>query len=128
MMLAFTIESAPRTKKNGGNLIRRGNRMIKTNSDAFNRYEQHALLLIRPSWRQGITNAVNVRAHYFVDANRRVDLNGLNQALHDILVKAGVLADDSAINPPIVVGTDGSRVYVDRARPRTEVEITQLVS
>jgi Holliday junction resolvase RusA-like endonuclease len=54
---------------------------------------------------------------------RRVDLVNLIEALQDVLVKAGVLADD---NSSIVVSTDGSRVALDRRNPRTEVEITPL--
>lgn len=77
-----------------------------------------------PHDRRPIGGPVNVRARYFLDAERRVDLNGLNQALHDALVAGGVLLDDSAVNPRIVVGTDGTRAEVDRDDPRTEVTIT----
>ena len=45
----------------------------------------------------------------------------------DVLVKAGVLADDSAISPDIVVSTDGSRVLIDKLNPRIEIEITKNV-
>ena len=44
----------------------------------------------------------------------------------DALVKAEVLADDSALKPAIVVSTDGSRVYYDKDNPRIEVEIEKL--
>jgi Holliday junction resolvase RusA-like endonuclease len=40
----------------------------------------------------------------------------------DILVKAGVLADD---NSKIVVSHDGSRVLYDKQNPRVEIEITR---
>lgn len=57
---------------------------------------------------------------------RRVDITNLLGALHDVLVRAGVLADDSSLSERIVVGVDGSRVFVDRENPRTEVEITEV--
>ncbi len=57
-----------------------------------------------------------------------MDITNLHSALHDILVASGVLKDDSSLSPRIVVGTDGSRVLVDRENPRTEVEITEAKS
>ena len=41
----------------------------------------------------------------------------------DILVLAGVLADD---NSSIAVAHDGSRVLYDKDEPRTEITITEL--
>ena len=52
---------------------------------------------------------------------RRVDLTNLLEAVDDMLVKAGVLADD---NRDIVAGHDGSRVYYDKDNPRIEIDIT----
>ena len=43
----------------------------------------------------------------------------------DMLVKAGVLKDDSAINPAIAVTSDGSKVLIDRDNPRIEIEIAK---
>ncbi len=45
------------------------------------------------------------------------------EATDDILVRAGVLADDCAA---VVAGHDGSRVLLDRQRPRVEIEITGM--
>ena len=44
----------------------------------------------------------------------------------DVLVKAGVLVDDSAMSPEIVVSTDGSKVLIDKENPRIEIEITKI--
>jgi len=49
------------------------------------------------------------------------DLNGLIQAIDDILVKYGVISDD---NFNIVVGHDFSRVMIDKVNPRTEIVIS----
>ena len=51
---------------------------------------------------------------------RRVDLLNLLEATMDILVHAGILADD---NSSIVVGHDGSRVLYDKGNPRAEIYI-----
>ena len=61
-----------------------------------------------------------------MEKNAKVDIANLHSALHDILVAAGVLKDDSSLHPRIVAGTDGSRVYVDAKNPRTEVTITSM--
>ena len=44
------------------------------------------------------------------------------QAIQDVLVEAGILADD---NRNIVASVDGSEVLHDKANPRTEVTITK---
>lgn len=76
-------------------------------------------------WVQGkgsqIDYPVNVRAVYYMPTRRRVDLVNLHEALHDVLVHYGVLADDHS---GIIAATDGSRVRYDKDRPRTEVWIT----
>ena len=54
---------------------------------------------------------------------RRTDLNNLLEAVTDLLVHAGILADD---HYGIVVSHDGSRCYVDRDNPRTEITITHI--
>ena len=124
--LVFTLRVPPRTKKNHGRRVRRGGKTFTIPSEAYETYELDCLRTLPGKYRVGIAVPVNVKAIYHCDAARRVDLNGLNQALHDMLVKAGVLSEDSAINPAVVCGTDGSRVMVDRRDPRTEITITPL--
>ena len=70
-----------------------------------------------------ISARVNVRCVYYMKTARRVDLANLIEATTDILVKAGVLADD---NSKIVAAHDGSRVDYDKNHPRVEVEITEM--
>ncbi len=124
--LRFTIIGPPRTKKNHGRRVYsfRQRRSFSVPSEAYEQYERDSIKQITGRLKRKIAEPVNVKAIYYCDANRRVDLNGLNQALHDMLVKAEVLADDSAVNPAVVVSTDGTRAEVDRRNPRTEVEIT----
>ena len=77
--------------------------------------------LIPAKFRIGIDYPVNVKATYYMPTKCKVDIVNLHSALHDILVKCGVLKDD---NCRIVVSTDGSRVRYDKENPRTEIEIT----
>ena len=54
---------------------------------------------------------------------RRCDLANHIEAIHDILVKAKILADD---NYTIIASVDGSRVLCDKANPRTEIFIEEM--
>lgn len=70
-----------------------------------------------------ISEPVNVKCIFYRPNKKRVDLTNLLEAIDDILVKYGILADD---NFTILAGHDGSRVLVDKDNPRTEIEITRL--
>ena len=55
---------------------------------------------------------------------RRVDGLNLEEAVDDLLVEAGILADD---NSRIVISHDGSRVLYDKDNPRTEITISTAI-
>lgn len=123
--MKLTIPFAPVTKKNSQQ-IRRNHKTGKpfiAQSDQYIAYESTCLLAINGAYRKKIDYPVNLAAVFYMPSARRVDLVNLIEALQDVLVRAGVLEDDNAT---IVASTDGSRVLVDRAKPRTEVEITPL--
>ena len=123
MEISFVIPIAPRTKKNHQDIIRTANgRRMVLPSKQYRQYERDALLFI-PSVSEPIGHAVNVRAVYYTDTRRKVDITNLHQALHDLLVTSGLLADD---NSRIIAATDGSRVMYDKEHPRTEVTITDF--
>jgi Holliday junction resolvase RusA-like endonuclease len=113
----------PRTKKNSQRLVNAGGRYIPLTSKAYTDYERDCLRQITGDKQRYISSPVNVRCLYYMQTKRRVDLNNLLEASTDILVKAGVLADD---NSHIVAGHDGSRVYYDKQNPRVEIEITVI--
>jgi Holliday junction resolvase RusA-like endonuclease len=70
-----------------------------------------------------ISEPVNVKCIFYREDETRCDLTNLLEAIDDILVHYKILKDD---NFKIIVGHDGSRVYVDREHPRTEIEITSM--
>ncbi len=127
-MLKFTIPLPPKTKKNHQKIKynRKTGKPYIRQSEAYEEYEKVCLYLIPGKARQHIDYPVNIKATYYMREARRVDITNLHSALHDVLVASGVLKDDSSLSPRIVVGTDGSRVLVDRNNPRTEVEITEV--
>lgn len=129
-MIKFTIPVVPRTKKNSQEIRYKnckGRRVPFISPSAlYKQFEEECCWLIPKKYKLKIDYPVNVKALYFVKRNGRVDITNLESALMDALVKAEVLADDSAIKPAIVVSTDGSRVYYDKDNPRIEVEIERM--
>lgn len=70
-----------------------------------------------------INYPVNIKYLFYRQNRKRCDLNGLIQAIDDILVKYKVIEDD---NFNIVQSHDGCRVLIDKENPRTEIEITKV--
>lgn len=119
----ITLIGDLRTKKNSARILkgRSGGRFVAP-SKAFVGYQESCLWQIRTP-HSPISARVNVRCVYYMKTARRVDLANLIEATTDILVKAGVLADD---NSKIVASHDGSRVELDRKNPRVEIQITEM--
>lgn len=63
---------------------------------------------------------MNVQCVFYMPTRRRCDLVNLLESVCDILVRAGVLADD---NCRVVAAHDGSCVRLDRENPRVEIDI-----
>lgn len=120
--IKFTIPLNPITKKNHQE-IRRNRKTGKpfiSQSDQFKAYEMECGWFLKPLM---IDYPINIKAIYYMETRRRVDIANLNSSLHDVLVKHRVIVDD---NSKIVCGTDGSRVRHDKASPRTEITITRM--
>lgn len=118
--MKIILRGDPRTKKNSQRMIMAGGRMIPIQSKAFMQYQSDCLRQITGDKRLGITEPVNLRCVYYMQTRRRVDLVNLLEATLDILVDAGVIADD---NSNIVASHDGCRVEYDKQNPRVEIEI-----
>lgn len=122
MTVEFIIKLKPITKKNSQQIVTGKNgRPFIIPSAAYKKYEK-ACKPFMPKVAEPIDYPVNVKAIFYMQTKRKVDLTNLHEALHDILVKYGVLEDD---NFKIIQSTDGSRVSYDKWNPRTEVEITR---
>lgn len=119
-MIVIPID--PKTKKNSQQIIKVNGRPIIIPSKQYRDYEKQAISYIEPP-ENPIDYGVNVKCIFYMRTKRKVDLSNLISAISDILVRAGVLADD---NSEIIVGYDGSRVYYDKENPRTEVEIEKI--
>lgn len=123
MTIELTLSGRPITKKNSMQKTKNG--LIQ--SKAYRKYESDCIWQIPGPVRLRMDKRCNVRCLYYmtIDYNKpdckvQIDLCNLLSATCDILVKAGVLADD---NCRIVAAHDGSRVLYDKARPRVEIRI-----
>ena len=124
MVIHYTIPIAPVSKKNSQRIAvnsKTGKAFILP-SEKYTDYEAAASYFLRPKPKKPIDFPVTVRAIYYMPTRRRVDTANLNSALHDILVKYGILLDD---NRDIIASTDGTRTYLDKENPRTEVYIEE---
>lgn len=121
-ILKFTLDIPCKTKKNSQQILinRKTGRPFVSQSSAYKAFEKAALMLIPNEAKAVINYPVNVKAVFYMQTKRKVDLANLNSAIHDILVSALVLADD---NRDIIASTDGSRVYYDKEHPRVEITI-----
>ena len=126
MTAVIILKGPPRTKKNSQVLVRSGSKMIPLPSRSYREYEIACLAQLRYAKTPAADpegGPYNVRCLYYMPTRQRVDLTNLLEATDDILVKAGILPDDSS---EYVGGHDGSRVMHDKANPRVEITITAM--
>lgn len=125
MEIKFTIPLVPVTKKNSQRIIYnpRTKRNMIIPSSAYKQYEKDAIMFLKGVIAEPIDYPINIKELFYMPTRRLVDKLNLQEAIDDIMVKAGVIKDD---NSRIVAGHDGSRVKYDKENPRTEITITEL--
>ena len=123
VLARFLWEGNPTTKKNS-QIIRSG-RNGKPYIAQGAKYEAYAAAASwQMKWHEDpIRVPVTVTVLFYRDSKRAVDLTNLLEAVDDILEDCGVIANDCR---DIIASHDGSRVYLDRDRPRTEITITEF--
>lgn len=120
--LRMTIPLQPITKKNHPRIVVHGNRRMILPSKQYEQYEKQCGWFLKGKGMK-IDKPCEVVCLFYMKDRRISDLPNHLEAIDDVLVKYGVLADD---NSRIVVSHDGSRVLHDPQRPRTEVTIRFL--
>ena len=130
MELKYTIPLDPRTKKNSQMIAGAGSkcpycgkfqRQFIRQGSANTQYTIKAYAYLNPKPKEPISAPVQVRYLFYMQTRRKVDALNLQAAADDLLVEAGILADD---NSGIVKSHDGTRVLYDKQNPRTEILIT----
>jgi Holliday junction resolvase RusA-like endonuclease len=122
----LVLPGPARTKKNSATLQMRGRRRVLVPSDAWMAWRDRC----RAWWLQSFTVSrrpvappdvpLNCRALIYRDAHRG-DAVGYYQGVADVLEELGVVENDEQL-----VAWDGSRLLLDRDRPRVELTITPL--
>lgn len=64
-------------------------------SKLYLEFEKECLKQIPRQYRINIDYPVNIKAIFYKESKRRIDLTNLLEALDDMLVKAEVIADDN---------------------------------
>ena len=118
----FSIPLIPVTKKNSQRIVVRNGKPCILPSEKYKEYEGAALWFI-PKRITPIDFPVNIKCVFYMPNHRPCDLTNHLESIDDVMVKAGLLKDD---NYKILASHDGSRVLVDKDKPRTEVEIIRL--
>jgi len=133
--ICFTIPFPPVTKKNHSRIVSFGKRCPTCKKGSMTKllpskqYEEYEtkvakyLTSVRHDIGDTITNPVNIKCLFYMQTRRKCDLTNLLEAIDDVMVKHGLIADD---NYTIIVGHDGSRVLYSKDNPRTEIEITSI--
>lgn len=121
--LFFTVKLPPVSKKNSQQILTnpKTGRPFIMPSKKYKQYEKDALWFIPKG--EVIDYPVNVKCLFYMPTKRKCDLVNMQEAILDVMVKAGLLADD---NYSIVQSMDGSRVLHDKENPRTEIYITEV--
>ena len=121
--IEYTIRLPPVSKKNHSQILinRATGRPFLMPSRQYKEYAQNAIWFLQPKPKKPISAPVNVQCIFYTKTRRVVDKSNLEEAAHDVLVCAGILADDCR---DVIASTDGSRVYYDKNDPRTEIIIT----
>lgn len=122
--ISFVVELPPVSKKNSQQILinSRTGRPFVAPSKKYKQYEKDAAVFM-PRLKEPISDPVSVKCLFYMPTRRRCDLPNMENAIDDIMVKYGVLADD---NFKVLVSHDGSRILYDKERPRTEITIDFL--
>lgn len=124
-----TIPLDPRTKKNSLKIAgigakcpvcKKPARQFVRQSTANDRYNFDAVRFLKGRPQKPLTGPVCVKYHFYMQTRRRVDECNLTAEADDLLVNAGILADDNA---KVLIHHDGTRVFYDKENPRTEIWI-----
>lgn len=122
MNIRLFIEAAPRTKKTSNRVQRFGKFNKVVPSEAWIEFRDRAVPQLRRQFHgaREIDRPVQVNAQVYRDA-KRGDLVGYLTSIADVLEEAGIVSNDVVIE-----SWDGSRMRVDRQRPRVEILISPL--
>ena len=113
-----------RSKKNSQSIIvnPRTHKPMIVQSKLYKEFERECGYFLS-EYKKNINTPINIKATFYVPDRRKRDLTNLENAIADILVKHGVIADD---NYNIIAGWDGSRIIYEKGKEETILEISEV--
>ena len=123
--IRYTIALPPITKKNSQQIMtnKKTGRPFIMPSANYKKYERDAARFLTPRPPRPIECSLNIQCLFYLPTRRRTDLTNLLEAVDDVLVSTGIIADD---HYGIVTAHDGSRCFHDKLNPRTEIIMTRI--
>lgn len=118
-MKIVLLGSTP-SKKNSRNLFVRGGRIVNIPSKRHKEWEDSALLQLG-AYKGQAEGKVTIAYQFYVKDNRARDLDNMIASVNDVLVKAGLLADDSW--QCLAIGAADAEI--DKTNPRVELFIEE---
>ena len=125
--IKYTIKLPPITKKNSQQILMnpKTGRPFIMPSKQYKQYERDAAWFLKPRPPRPIECPLCVKCLFYLPTRRKTDLTNLLEAVDDILVGQEIIKDD---HYGIITSHDGSRCFVDKDNPRTEIIITRIES
>ncbi len=110
-----------RPKKNSQQILKnkKTGKYFIGQSELYTNFEQECGYYLL-KYKKNISVPINLKCTFYVKDKRKRDIVNLLNAIQDILVKYGVIADD---NYNIVKSVDGSRIIYEKGREETIIEI-----
>jgi len=120
--ITFLIPGPPGILKNGKEIVYINGRAKLVPSVNFIVWVSKALKHMGEQWygkhRPTISGPITLQVHFYRQTHRKMDLSNLYQGIEDSLQLLNIIIDDDQIE-----SHDGSRKFVDKNNPRTEVTI-----
>lgn len=115
--MEITIKGQCPPKKNARQLFVRNGRIVNVPSQRHKAWEQSALQQLKSAFQGQADGKVSAAYHFYVKDNRKRDLDNMIASVNDVLVKAGLLSDDSWQ----CLSIGGAEAEVDSKDPRVVV-------
>ena len=122
MMHSITLLGRVPSKKNSKRRIQRGHHIFMVPSEQHENWHKEQMLYLSYTWPQNLffSEVKGMEIIFFAPDKRKSDLSNKAESVMDLLVDAGILADDSwFVVPKLTLKLGG----IDRENPRAEVKI-----
>lgn len=118
--MKIVISGQTPSKKNNRKPYVRNGRIMNFPNPKYVKWEKEALQELALLYSNAqFTEKVSIAYSFYVDSNRRRDLDNMIASVNDCLVKAGIISDDSWQTLDI----GGASAEIDSRRPRAEIII-----